>query len=63
MILDTVKTATGKLFESDYIATIPNPPQAYIRICGTPLPLLAEVFGNREETIQLWQRYRSIAEF
>ena len=54
MILDTVKTATGKLFESDYIATIPNPPQAYIRICGTPLPLLAEVFGNREETIQLW---------
>ncbi len=54
MILDTVKTATGKLFDSDYIATIPNPPQAYIRVCGTSLPLLAEVFGNREETIQLW---------
>lgn len=52
--MDIVKTASGKVFNSDYIATIPNPAQAYIRICGEPLIKVAEVFGNREETIQMW---------
>lgn len=52
--MDTVKTATGRVFNSDYIATIPNPPQAYIRICNVTLTEAATVFGNRDETIQLW---------
>ena len=52
--MDTVKTASGKTFNSDYIATIPYPARAYIRICGVSLAQAAEVFGNREETVQLW---------
>ena len=49
-----MKTATGKTFESDYLAVIPNPAQAYIRICGVTLVEAAAVFGNRNETIRLW---------
>ena len=45
--MDTVKTASGKTFNSDYIATIPYPARAYIRICGVSLAQAAEVFGNR----------------
>lgn len=52
--MDKVKTATGKEFDSDYIATIPFPAQAYIRVLNTPLATVAAVFGNPEETKQLW---------
>ncbi len=52
--MDKVKTATGKEFDSDYIATIPNPPQAYIRVLNVPLGTVAGVFSNKSETIQLW---------
>jgi len=52
--MDTVKTATGKTFNSDYIAMIPYPARAYIRVCGMTLAQAAEVFGNPEETIQMW---------
>lgn len=52
--MEKVKTATGREFDSDYIATIPIPAQAYIRICDTPLATVAAVFGDPKETVQLW---------
>ncbi len=52
--MDQITTATGKSFLSDYLAVIPNPRQAYFRIVGTPLYVVAEVFGNPSETLQLW---------
>lgn len=52
--MDKVKTATGKEFDSDYIATIPIPAQAYIRILNASLATVAAVFGNPQETVQLW---------
>lgn len=53
--MDKVKTASGKEFESDYISTIGYPnPQIYIRILDTSLADVAAVFGNAEETRQLW---------
>ena len=52
--MDVLKTASGKKFDSDYIATIPLPAQAYIRICNATLAEVAAVFGDRNETIQLW---------
>ena len=51
--MDNVKTATGKIFQSDYIATIPHPAHAYFRI-DAPLTTVAEVFSNPEETKELW---------
>lgn len=52
--METVKTATGKVYQSDYLSVIPMPPQAYIRILNTPLAEVATVFSNPTETIQLW---------
>ena len=54
IILEIVKTATGKRFHSDYAATIDTPPRAYLRIVGCSLSEAAVVFGNPAETIQLW---------
>lgn len=51
--MDTVKTSTGKTFSSDYLATIPMPSQAYIRILDASLVEVAEVFSNPKETMQL----------
>ena len=52
--MDKVKTATGKTFDSDYLAVIPAPAQAYIRVLNVPLAEVAAVFGNPTETVQLW---------
>ena len=45
----TIKTATGKEFESDYAVTIPNPPIAFIRILGHRLGEIREIFSNHSE--------------
>lgn len=52
--MEKLKTATGKEYQSDYIAVIPMPQQAYIRILNASLAEVATVFGNPQETIQLW---------
>lgn len=52
--MDEVKTATGKIFLSDYVSAIPNPQQLYIRLLNVPLSKVASVFSSREETAQLW---------
>ena len=51
--MEKVTTKTGKEFASDYIAVIPFPPQAYIRI-DAPIATVAEVFSNKEETAEMW---------
>lgn len=52
--MDKIKTASGKEFDSDYLATIPNPPQAYIRVLNTSLAEVATIFSNKSETVRLW---------
>ena len=52
--MEILKTATGKEFKTDYIATIPFPQQMYVRIIGESLETVASVFSNPEETIQMW---------
>ena len=51
--MEKIITATGKEFSSDYLATIPFPAQAYIRILDTPIVTVAEVFSDPAETAQL----------
>ena len=51
--MEKLITATGKEFLSDYLATIPFPAQAYIRILGTPIVTVANVFGDPAETSHL----------
>lgn len=52
--MDTVKTASGKKFKSDYISAIPYPNQLYVRILDTPFADVAAVFSDPKETKQLW---------
>lgn len=52
--MDKIKTATGKVFDSDYISVIPSPQQAYIRVLNASLAEVATVFGDPNETVQLW---------
>lgn len=51
--MEILKTATGKQFRTDYVAVIPYPPLAYIRI-DAPIATVAEVFSDPEETAELW---------
>jgi len=52
--MEILKTATGKEFYSDYIAVIPHPEQAYIRVLDTDITTVASIFSNPDETVQLW---------
>lgn len=52
--METIKTATGKEFETDYVSTIPLPPMAYIRVLNISLTEAATVFSNPYETVQLY---------
>lgn len=52
--MDRLKTAGNKIFDSDYLATIPSPQQAYIRILNTDIDIVAKIFSNPSETIQIW---------
>lgn len=61
--MDKIRTATGKEFNSDYLAAIPSPAQAYIRILNTPLAIVAAVFGDPAETMQLWHGDHYLANY
>lgn len=52
--MDKIRTATGKEFDTDYIATIPNPAMAFIRICNAAISDIAAVFSDPRETTQLY---------
>lgn len=61
--MDKIRTATGKEFDTDYIATIPNPAMAYIRICNAAISDIAAVFSNPKETIQLYSGNIYLAQY
>ena len=61
--MEILRTATGKTFDSDYIAVIPMPQQAYIRILNTSLAEVATVFSNPAETMQLWHGEHYLAHY
>ena len=61
--METLKTATGKEYKSDYIAVIPAPQQAYIRVLNASLAEVATVFSNPQETLQLWHGNNYLAGF
>lgn len=61
--MDTLKTATGKIYSSDYLATIPSPPQAYMTIIGAPMTEVATVFSDPAETVQLWHGENYLAQY
>lgn len=61
--MDKIKTATGKEFDCDYLATIPTPAQMFFRVLNTPLATVATVFNNSNETVQLWFGENYIAHY
>lgn len=54
--MEQLITATGKTFESDYVATIPYPEMAFLRILGVPLWKVAEIFSDKVETAAITYR-------
>ena len=52
--MDQLRTATGKHFQSDYIAVITTPSRLYTRVVGASMLEVATVFGSPQETVQLW---------
>lgn len=53
-MMEKLKTATGKQFDCDYFNPFPPAGQINIRVTGTSLVEVARIFGNPEETVQLW---------
>ena len=47
--MDTVITATGKRFDTDYFSSIPNPKLIYFRILHSDIVTIAGIVGNHEE--------------
>lgn len=52
--MDKIKTASGKLFDSDLCAQVPGIGLLYLRVLGTPLATAAMVFGEPAETEVLY---------
>lgn len=61
--MDKIKTATGKIFNSDFLSTITNPDLAYIRIVGSDIATVAAIFSNPSETVQLWHNDTYLAQY
>lgn len=52
--METVKTATGKVFDVSSVTALPDARIAYLRIAHSSLANVAAVFGNPAETVMLW---------
>ena len=52
--MEKVTTATGKTFDCDYFNPFPPANQVNLRVLGVSLVDAASVFGNPEETVQLF---------
>ena len=59
--MEKVTTATGKQFDCDYFNPFPPAAQVNIRIIGSSLVQVASVFGNPEETVQLFYERQYLA--
>lgn len=52
--METLKTATGKEFQCDYFNPAPSVGQVNLRVLNAKLPVVASVFSDGSETMQLW---------
>ena len=52
--MEKIKTATGKEFDCIYFNPFPPMGQVNISIVNTSFSVLASVFSNPTETVQLW---------
>lgn len=59
--MEKVFTATGKQYDCDYFNPFPPAAQVNIRVMNTSLVEVASVFGNPEETVQLWGHQQYVA--
>lgn len=60
----TLKTATGKEFESDYAVTVPNVPLLYMTIVNTPFEQVVATLLQKEELpFEGYEGYRTISGF
>lgn len=50
--MDILSTKNNS-FDSDYLATIPYPPRAYIRVCNSDFATVAAIFSNPAETSRI----------
>lgn len=51
--MDTITTATGKVFDTDYLSAIPNPKMTFFRILNKTFLEVATVFSDTAETATL----------
>ena len=47
--MNTIRTTSGIIYDSDYVSVIENPDRLYIRIINSSLQNIAITFGNKEE--------------
>lgn len=51
--MSKIVTATGKEFECDYLTKIDSPAMVFLRILNNPISVVATVFSDPAETMQL----------
>ena len=57
----TIKTATGKEFASDYATSLANPPVAFVRVVGSDMETVQEVFSDSAELpINLYPQFHTV---
>lgn len=52
--MEKLRTATGKELDCDYFNPFPPVGQINLRVLNTPLPTVATVFADPQETVQMW---------
>lgn len=52
--MDKIKTASGKVYDSDLCAQVPGMGLLYLRVIGASLAETAAVFGDPAETARLF---------
>lgn len=59
----TIRTATGKEFDSDYATHISSPPLAFIRIIGEQKNVIDRIFSDPNELpIEGYEEFRHLVE-
>lgn len=61
--MEKLKTATGKEFDCDYFNPFPQTRQINLRVLNTPLPTVATVFADPQETVQMWWEEQYAAQY
>lgn len=63
MIMEILKTATGKEFDCDYFNPFPPVGQVNLRVLNTSLATVVTIFANPDETVQLWYGEQYAAQY